>query len=367
MSKVFRNRRKSNEEQIDELLSAYLDGVLASQERQMLETRLRQEPTLVARLDGLRQTKRALANLPQVGIPRNFILSPSMVAPRKPVTRPRQRRTWPVFGWATAAVTLLFLLVFAGDLIVVKPTPPRPTQVVAQQFRLAVEATLEAESPPDVLEMAPVQAEVTSELGVEEKAAPAAEVPKELAEQEAPTEVVVEKEIVVEAEAPEPAAEAKAASEDTAATADAGPVAGEGAEPPSGEEGERMLQASAAPTEEAETGFAQETLGVPATPTPAPEGTAPPSTPVTPEAEVAENERSPLASPMAEQEKAELAEPTRTPDAVASALAMVTPAVADTTQTEDDVRFWLRLAEFGLGVAVVGLALVTLVLRLREG
>ena len=127
-------RGQSREEQLDELLSAYLDGMLAVDEQAQLELQLERDPALRARLRGLRLTVRSLAALPQVEVPRNFILSPAMVKDKtpRPASRLRTpRRSWPVFGWATAIATLLLMFVVAGDVFWVAPatrpeTPPGP-------------------------------------------------------------------------------------------------------------------------------------------------------------------------------------------------------------------------------------------------
>jgi anti-sigma factor RsiW len=353
MLKAFRNRGKSNEELIDELLSAYLDGVLALEDRAPLEARLQQDPALVTRLHGLRQTKKALASLPVAEVPRNFILSPSMVAPSRPAARPRQRRTWPVFGWATAAVTLLFVLVFAGDFIFARPTPPQPTQVLAQRANLLVETAGAA------------GAEATVVVEMEAKAAPAASEPGEAVEEEALAEGVVERESAAETEEPEFFAAADAAQDETAAAEPAAPAGVKGTQIPSAESGEMSVESSAAPAEEVHTDSPLKSVQVPNTPTPTSEPTVSSEestaavVTVTPESETAEKETLLIASPPAELEQQYSAEPAEI------AAVMVTPTPEDGTSTED-VRFWLRLTEAGLGLAVVLLAATTLILRRRQ-
>lgn len=59
-----------------------------------------------------------------------------------------------------------------------------------------------------------------------------------------------------------------------------------------------------------------------------------------------------------------LPEQVATPDAVA--VLIITPDTAASASDTDDVRTWLRVAEFGLGLTVIGLALATLVVRRRE-
>ena len=374
MFKAFKNRKNPNKDQIDELLSSYLDGVLPLDEREILEARLRQEQALMTRLEHLRQTKKALANLPNVGVPRNFILSPAMVTPTRPAAPQRQRRTWPAFGWATAAVTVLFLLVFAADVFTSRPEPALPTQFFAQGADLLIETASTADRAPEAPDMLAAEAEAAVELEMEAKVAPAMETtgepaveletetkvapametPGEPAEKEAAAEGVIEEQTVVGAQAPEPLAEAEA------------PAAGETAPPPSSETREMLAKASSAPTAEIERGHAQGTTPIPGTPTPGPEGTTPANVgPVvevigTREAEPAAKEIPPVASPQALWDEQDSEKPT------AIALLMATPETVDATSTTDG-RFWLRLSEFGLGLAVISLAVSTLLLRLRQG
>jgi anti-sigma factor RsiW len=131
MLKLFRNRRYT-EEQVDELLSAHLDGALTPDEQAQLQARLEREPGLQGRLAGLRLMTEALAALPQVEAPRNFILSPALVAAPTAPAAPRQRPGWLALGWATTAATLLLIIVLAGDIFVVAPsTRQEPSDVVA--------------------------------------------------------------------------------------------------------------------------------------------------------------------------------------------------------------------------------------------
>ncbi len=129
MFRLFRNRRQPKD-QVGELLSAHLDGALTPDEQAELETQLAREPELQGRLEGLRLTTEALADLPQVEAPRNFILSPAMVAVPTAPAAPRRRPGWLALGWATTAATLLLIIVLAGDILVVAPPTRQATPVV---------------------------------------------------------------------------------------------------------------------------------------------------------------------------------------------------------------------------------------------
>ncbi len=114
MLPLMRPWRKRAAERDDELLSAYLDGMLSAEERAALEARLEAEPALRQRLEAMRQTVALLRQLPPVPAPRNFLLTPAMVQPR-PRPRPRPR-TYPLLRWATVVAAFLWLLVVGVDL-----------------------------------------------------------------------------------------------------------------------------------------------------------------------------------------------------------------------------------------------------------
>lgn len=386
MFQSLKNRRQSSEEQVDELLSAYLDGVMPREDRTILEARLRQELALVARLEGLRQTKKALASLPKVEVPRNFIVTPAMVAPPRSVAPPRRRRTWPVFGWATAVATLLLLLVFAGDLLFVTPSrPAQPSDIVAAKPALPVQTLGERETERASAAMdvavgeveAPVQ-EKTEDVVLEAEAQ-GDETPQveRFGAESAATEVV-EPEIALEAEAPPPVAESEAVPAEAVSEE---MVEGILTPPASGAGGGAPTQEAEIPAEEARTALGVETPGIWGTPAPGVVVTAAVeaeevivAAPMLAEDVIAEQVPQ-AAAPPAEEQEAEgdiATQPSpqqkleTEPVAVAIEPLNLTPAAVGAAQDTDDVTSWLRLAEIGLGLAIVALAMVTLILRRRE-
>lgn len=380
MLKAFRNRRQSNEGHIDELLSAYLDGELHSDERAGLEARLRREPALRARLEGLRLTVNALTNLPQVEPPRNFILTPSIVTPRRPAAprRRRRRRTWPVFGWATVTVAMLLILVFAGDAFLVGPAArTEPTDIVARAERAQEETLVERAEPAtsEETETMPTAAPVVEQEGIEVEVTA-----EEDMDVETVVETVVEKEIVVEKETIQEFAPAAEAPSEVAVPqptpAQPMPTATAGTEPKM-EATDEMLQAfemGVTPTGEGRMTLGQEATSAGGLITATVEAEA--VVIGTPEPPVTESlEEMPLVvSPPAEMEKTEgetgpqplqEQQATATPEAIAAALPEATPGAAEEQPSADDVLPWLRLLEIGLGLAVVALATTTLILRWR--
>jgi anti-sigma factor RsiW len=90
-----------------ELLSAYLDGGLNPSDSARLESRLASDESLRAALDNLRATRSLLRQLPSRRAPHNFTLTPQMAGIKPPTPR-----AVPVFRFATAIATFLFVITF---------------------------------------------------------------------------------------------------------------------------------------------------------------------------------------------------------------------------------------------------------------
>ncbi|MGD2218505.1 MAG: zf-HC2 domain-containing protein [Gemmatimonadales bacterium] len=211
-------RPETEQQRRNELLSAYVDGQLSERERKQLEARLKEDAALRAELRALHQTVSLVRELPQAAAPRNFILSKSMVQRRRPAPAPEPRRVWvaPVLTAATAIVSLLFVVVLVGDLLLSGVGGPAA----------APEAVLEREKAPQVA------LEAASTRQVERETVPSPTAP--MVDAEAP------------AEEPELAAEEK--ERDTAETARAAEeFAGTGATPVPGVAGGLTDDATAAP------------------------------------------------------------------------------------------------------------------------
>ncbi len=94
-----------------ETLSAYLDDALPPRERERLEARLRSEPALKDAMASLERTRFVLRAAPRLRAPRNFTLTPEMVAPRPSFL------DWlrPTMQWSSAVAALLLALALAGQ------------------------------------------------------------------------------------------------------------------------------------------------------------------------------------------------------------------------------------------------------------
>ena len=84
-------------------LSAYLDGELNASASRKMKSRLARDPNLLSALDDLRETKSILQRIPKRRSPRNFTLSPQMVAESPPMPR-----LVPALNYATAFAMILF-------------------------------------------------------------------------------------------------------------------------------------------------------------------------------------------------------------------------------------------------------------------
>ena len=86
-----------------ENLSAYLDEELNTSSFNRMKNRIAHDPNLGAALDALRETKSILQHTPKRRAPRNFSLTPQMVAKSPPMPR-----LVPALNYATAFAMLLF-------------------------------------------------------------------------------------------------------------------------------------------------------------------------------------------------------------------------------------------------------------------
>ncbi len=94
-----------------ETISAYLDGQLSERKHARLESRLAHDLKLRAALDELNNIRQVLRSTPCLRAPRNFMLTPEMAGQPR-----RMPRLAPVFGWASAVASFLFVLFLVGDL-----------------------------------------------------------------------------------------------------------------------------------------------------------------------------------------------------------------------------------------------------------
>jgi anti-sigma factor RsiW len=132
-----------------ELLSVYLDGQLNPSDSARLESRLASDESLLAALDNLRATRSLLHQLPYRRAPRNFTLTPQMAGIKPPMPR-----IVPVFRFATALATFLFIITFVINGLITLSAPslaaaPAPSAVGAMApLSAAQEAAPQAPALP---------------------------------------------------------------------------------------------------------------------------------------------------------------------------------------------------------------------------
>jgi hypothetical protein len=151
-----------------ELLSAYLDNQLSTQERARLESRINQEPELQQELHEISKTRLLLRNLPRLRAPHNYYINPEVVSKSIRVRQPL--RLAPAYGIASAIATILLVLVIFGDRLLSSgsPTALAPASIVPTEF---VEIVKEVEisaapttSPQEAAPMAMMEAPVLATL-----------------------------------------------------------------------------------------------------------------------------------------------------------------------------------------------------------
>ncbi|MFQ6100714.1 MAG: zf-HC2 domain-containing protein [Anaerolineae bacterium] len=171
-------RHAREQEWRDELLSAYLDDQLGEEERARLEAQLAADAALQAELEALRHTVALVRDLPAVPVPRNFILPQTMTAqprPRRPFRARRSAersrrspygRVWaaPLLTAATAAVSLLFVAVLTGDLLLSGGLAYAPAaERQAEAPRLALEPSPSGRGEAEVEEVIPNATSIPTE------------------------------------------------------------------------------------------------------------------------------------------------------------------------------------------------------------
>ncbi len=129
-------------------LSPYLDGELAPRPREALERHLASCEPCRRELTGLRAAARALADLPEVDVPRSFTLTPEQVRPPAPrPLLPRPPLAAPLLAGALAFALAALLVVDLGDIGGGGPAATRQEAPAAQERTGADRAPAEAQGP----------------------------------------------------------------------------------------------------------------------------------------------------------------------------------------------------------------------------
>lgn len=143
-----------------ERLSAYLDGQVTPQERRQVESHLRTCPQCAWELESLRRTVSLLRQVRQVAVPRPLTLREVDV---RPVRTPQRAWFLPYLQGATALVSLLLVVLVAGDLLLGLGSAPKARPLAYPALEVVATQPVEASPPPAP---APLAAEPTAEVAL---------------------------------------------------------------------------------------------------------------------------------------------------------------------------------------------------------
>lgn len=137
MLDLLRNLTKSADEKQQELLNAYLDDALTPSQRQQFEQELAQDSDLQRSLEQGRILKQQLRQLPRRPIPRSFQLDPAVYG------RPQKQplfQLYPIVRLATVMTAFFFILTVATDLFLVQGGAQPAAESVKDVAMVAEEA-----------------------------------------------------------------------------------------------------------------------------------------------------------------------------------------------------------------------------------
>lgn len=129
-----------------EILSAYLDGELTSQEQIRLEQSLGQRSDLQQALEELRRTRIILRSASHLRAPRNFTLTAEMVGRLKPARKPFFAFT--ALRFSSALATILLVLSVIGEWVAFSGPAASPVAMVSAPTTETVSALPEAALMP---------------------------------------------------------------------------------------------------------------------------------------------------------------------------------------------------------------------------
>lgn len=175
----------------DTEISAYLDGELTPRDHEKLQAEIARDPNLQQRVATMEQIVSLVQAVPLRRTPRNYLLTPSMVAEKEPEPVRRRRPLW-AMRLATSLVAAAFIVTFGLTLLQQGVTPR-----MAMQSRDMPAASLmkESERVDEVAPAAPnVGAQGTAQRMTEAPEAAVEEAPEAAEALEAPMAEMTEEE-----------------------------------------------------------------------------------------------------------------------------------------------------------------------------
>ena len=135
-----------------ETISAYLDGQLDLETRAAFESAMEQDPALRRQVDDMRQVVTLMRSTPLQQPPRNYLLTPSVVAEAPSRQEERRRMPFFVMRLATSLTAAAFVVTMALNFLGSAANPAMITQksVEVEFVQVATErvAEVEVEQPP---------------------------------------------------------------------------------------------------------------------------------------------------------------------------------------------------------------------------
>jgi hypothetical protein len=145
-----------------EQLSAYVDGQLSAREKNRLEERIGKLPELQSALLDIKQIKSLLGTVPHRHAPRNFTLTPAMVAEiEAQQKRPGRRDLFPVFSFTSALATIALVASFVIQLLPGSQSLWSANTIAKEEL---------AQQPTMQVEMAPEEPPITGITGATQEA-----------------------------------------------------------------------------------------------------------------------------------------------------------------------------------------------------
>jgi predicted anti-sigma-YlaC factor YlaD len=141
--------RQNDHKRAEDLISAYLDKRVSAEERAFFERHIASCTHCRAQLETTRSMVAALKAMPAVKAPRSFVL------PREMAKQPQRSflSLYPALRLATVVAALAFVVLFAGDLLIIQSGGG----AAPQSIPAAAPAPLEMAMPEAARQLAPTQ------------------------------------------------------------------------------------------------------------------------------------------------------------------------------------------------------------------
>ncbi len=160
--------RQNDHHRAEELISAYLDKRVSTEEQKFFERHIASCADCRAQLEATRSMVAALKAMPAVKAPRSFVLPREMA--RQTAAQPRRSflSLYPALRLATVVAALAFVVLFAGDLLINQSVGGHAPQSIPAAA--PAPAVLQAPAAPRAA--APTQAPATAETSANRVVAP---------------------------------------------------------------------------------------------------------------------------------------------------------------------------------------------------